>query len=104
MALGSVLMLGACSRSAREGQDSGAQVRSDVEAAIMEGRTAARSFINTEGLDTMAIQEKLMDARARQSSYASSHQREAAEAFDTAFISTLRTVRPDLARDIESAN
>lgn len=75
--------------------------QADVEAAIIEGRTAARALINVPATDTLALQNKLLEARASQSKYVTAGNTRHAEAFDTAFIQTLRAVRPDVARAVE---
>lgn len=75
-------------------------VEAEVEAAQMEGRNAAREFVNTQWKDTMELQRRLLEVRSRQSKYVEAKQPAAAEAFDSTFVSTLRTVRPDIARYI----
>lgn len=74
----------------------------DIEAAIMQGRTAARKFLDADPSDTFALQDKLLEARATQSEYVRAGRPKHAEAFDTAFIHTLRAAKPDVARAIEA--
>ena len=40
-----------------------------VEAAQMEGRTAAREFVNAQWKDMMELQKRLLEVRAKQSKY-----------------------------------
>lgn len=72
-----------------------------METAVSDGRVAARALINLNPTDTLAIQTALIDARSRQSEYVTSGKKDAAEAFDTAFIHTLRAVRPEVAAAVE---
>lgn len=73
----------------------------DVTAAQMEGREEARKFLNRPWKDTLELQSQLMSSRAKKSKYEMKNQPEMAQAYDSAFISTLRTVRPELARELE---
>ena len=76
-------------------------VEAAVEAAQMEGRTATREFVNAQWKDTMELQKRLLEVRAKQSKYVENKVPEAAAAFDTAFVNTLKTVRPDVARHLD---
>lgn len=73
----------------------------DIETAVNDGRIAARALINIDPTDTLAVQTALIDARSRQSEYVTAGKKDAAEAFDTAFIHTLRAVSPKVATEIE---
>lgn len=97
-----LVLLASCSsgEKAIDSIEAGEDARSYVEAAMLEGRTAARSFLQQDVTDTMAMQQKLLEARTIQSRYIG--KKEAAEAFDTAFIHTLRATRPELADSIEN--
>ncbi len=75
----------------------------DVTAAQMEGREEARRFLNRPWSDTLELQSQLMASRAKKSKYEMRNQPEMAQAYDSAFISTLRTVRPELAKELEKA-
>lgn len=70
-----------------------------LEAARNSGREAARVFVNTVWKDTLEIQRQLLESRVKKSDYAGHPACEAA--FDTAFISTVRTVRPDVAAELD---
>lgn len=75
-------------------------VTAEITAAQMEGRSAARIFVNHEWKDSTKLQHHLLEAKARQSKYLIDGKPECAAAFDSAFISTIRAVRPDLAASI----
>lgn len=75
-------------------------ITAEITAAQMEGRSAARIFINHKWNDTIQLQHRLLEAKSRQSKYLIDGKPECAAAFDSAFISTVRAVRPDLARSI----
>lgn len=72
----------------------------EIEAAQMEGREAAKLFLARDMTDTMTMQRSILEARAKQSKYVMDKKPECVAAFDTAFVSTIRSVRPDLAREI----
>lgn len=82
-----------CSRTEQAESD-----RADIEAAMMQGRMAARDILAADPSDTVDLQERLLDARAKQSRYVIDKHPDQAAAFDSAFVSTIRTVRPDLGR------
>lgn len=67
--------------------------------AAEKGWAAARELINAK--DTFDLHAGLIKARAIQSEFVTQKRKLEAEAFDTAFIHTLRAVRPDIAREIE---
>lgn len=68
----------------------------EIEAAQMMGRDAAKDFVSKQWDDTLALQRDLMNVRAVQSRYVIDNKKKCAAAFDTAFVSTMRTVRPEL--------
>ena len=65
------------------------------------GREAARRIIVREWTDSMAFQNAVLEARAAKSVYEMAHRTKSVAAFDSAFISTIRTTRPDLARQLQ---
>lgn len=91
-----MLVLSACAGTERT-----EAVTAEIEAAQMEGRNAAREFVNAEWKDTMELQNRLLQVRSKQSKYVEGKMPEAAAAFDSAFVGTLRTVRPDIARELD---
>lgn len=99
-----LLALASCGSAQQNETERGEAEAADIEAAIMQGRTTARAFINIDPTDTFALQNALLEARARQSEHVTAGRRAHAEAFDTAFIHTLRAVSPDVARAVESAD
>lgn len=66
-----------------------------IENARNEGREAARSFINRTFKDSLEMQQEMVEAGIRRTKYDSLPR--SREAFDSAFISTIRTVRPEVA-------
>ena len=98
--IGGIAMQG-CGRNATARFENGEEAAADVEAAMMAGREAARIFINRDWKDTAELQRNLLEARARRCVYDTSGRREAAAAFDSGFVSTIRTVNPDIARQLK---
>lgn len=75
-------------------------ITADIEAAQMEGRNAAKEYATKQWRDTLELQRLLLETRARQSKYVIAGDTASARAFDEAFVSTLQTVRPDVARHL----
>ena len=69
-----------------------------IEAAVMQGRTDARRIINRQFKDSMEFHGALLEANAHKSAYQLENRPRCQAAYDSAFISTIRTTRPDLAR------
>lgn len=69
-----------------------------IENAHLDGREAARAFINREFRDSMELQLEMVNAGATRAKYDSLPKCRAA--YDSAFISTIRTVRPEVAREL----
>lgn len=84
--------------------DKGEEAAADIEAAMIEGREAARKFLNRPWKDTTELQSQLLEARAGQSKYVTTGRPRCAATYDSAFVSTLRTVKPDVARELEKAS
>ena len=76
-------------------------ITAEITAAQMEGRNAARTFVNREWRDSTKLQQHLLEAKSRRGKYIDEGKPECAAAYDSAFISTIRAVRPNLARSIE---
>lgn len=97
MAGAAMLALASCNHSDGDGgkQESAEQ----IEAAATAGREAARKFINTLWEDTLALQGQLLEARAAGSKYDVAGPKQKA-AYDSAFVSTIRTVRPAVAEHL----
>lgn len=94
-----------CSGSADgEGSDKNNISAADRQKIVNQAREAAGKVIAvSEGKDTFAIQQKLLEARTLQSHYVEAGRKAEAELYDSAFIQTLRAARPQLAREIEAA-
>ena len=89
-------LLSSCSKTDKDAEDV-----AETEAAIIDGREAARIFVQRNWKDTTELQGLLLEARSRQSKYRMAGKEQRALAFDSAFVSTLRTVRPDVARELD---
>lgn len=72
-------------------------VTAEITAAQMEGRRAAGAILGPEWTDSSRLQKALIETKVRQSRYIIEGKPECAEAFDSAFIKTIRTVNPSLA-------
>ncbi len=81
--------------------DKGEEAAADIEAAMMEGREAGRVFINRPWRDTTELQMKLLEARSKRAKYDTTGRPRCAEAYDSAFVSTIRTVNPAVAAKLE---
>lgn len=90
-------LLAACSsRDGGQPKDTPEQ----IDSARVEGREAARIFVNSVWEDTLDLQRELLEARVRGSRFDRKNHPQAAAAFDSAFVSTVKTVRPDVAREL----
>lgn len=76
-------------------------ITAEITAAQMEGRRAAGRILGPEWTDTAKLQRALIETKVQQSKYLIAGKPDCAEAFDSTFISTIRTVNPDLARKIK---
>ena len=76
------------------------EITAEITAAQIEGRNAARNFISKEWDDSIQLQKALLDAKAKQSIYLIKGKTKSAAAFDSAFFSTIKTVRPDISKKI----
>lgn len=101
MMIAGLAMLAACgSKDGATNADSPEQ----IDSARIEGREAARVFVNSVWEDTLDLQRQLLEARVRGSRYDRKTHPQAAAAFDSAFISTVKTVRPEVARELMKVN
>ena len=90
-----IFLLGACAGTERtEG------ITAEITAAQMEGRRAAGIIVGKEWTDTGQLKKALIETKVKQSEYLVNGKPECAAAFDSAFISTIRSVKPELAKKI----
>ena len=75
-------------------------ITAEITAAQMEGRRAAGTILGPEWKDSSQLQEALIEVKAKQSRYLIEGKKECADAFDSTFISTIRTVNPKLAKTL----
>ena len=92
--LASILMtMNACAETERtEG------ITAEITAAQIEGRRAASRIVGPEWNDTNKLINALIETKAFQSKYIIAGKPECASAFDSSFYSTIRTIKPDLAK------
>lgn len=72
---------------------------SELEEAHNAGREAAKIFVSRQYTDTFQLQELLLEANSQGARFDSITRLRAA--YDSAFISTIRTVRPQVAAELE---
>lgn len=92
------VVLGSCSSG---GNKPGETVESDeqIEQARMAAREAARPFVNNQVKDSLEITTYLVKAGSTRSKYEKLPR--CRTAFDSTFISTVRTVNPQMAEAIK---
>lgn len=90
----SILLLSACSGSSGES-------RGELEAAKNAGREAARKIVTREFTDSMEFHGAILEANAEKSKFKIANQPKCEQAFDSAFYSTIRATRPDLASQLK---
>lgn len=91
----SLLILSSCSQTERT-----EAITAEITAAQMEGRNAARDILVNEWKDTTGIHKAILKARSPRLKYDSLGNTAASTAFDSTFNSTIRTVRPTLAKKL----
>ena len=72
-----------------------------IENAAIEGRNAAKEIVRKDWSDTVEMQKAVLEVRARNSRYEIEGKPRCKAAFDSAFFSTIRTVRPELAKTLD---
>ncbi|MDE6296747.1 MAG: hypothetical protein K2L89_02785 [Muribaculaceae bacterium] len=98
----SISSLSSCGKTMR-GIEEGEETQAEIEAAMMDGRSAAREFINKRWDDTIQLQGLLLEARTKRIPYDTVNKPRCREAYDSAFVSTIRTTRPDIADILQKA-
>lgn len=86
--------------SERGNQAAVEETADQIEQAHIAGREAARTFVSRDWRDSLELQEHMLEAGIRRAQYDSLPKQRAA--YDSAFISTVRTVRPEIAAQLES--
>lgn len=81
--------------------DKGNETAAEIEAAMMEGREAAKIFVSKPWHDTIELQNRLLEARSKRIKYDTLGLKRCAEAYDSGFVPTIRTVNPDVADHIK---
>lgn len=93
----------ACFLPACSGPQKSDVLAAEITEARMEGRNAARHIIIREWNDTAGFHKTLEESLDKRYTYLKHGQPECAEAFDSAFIRTVRAVRPELATLVEDS-
>lgn len=99
----SILSFSSCGKTMR-GIEQGEETEAEIEAAMMDGRSAAREFINKRWDDTIQLQSLLLEARTKRIPYDTVNKPRCRQAYDSAFVSTIRTTRPDIADILQKSD
>lgn len=97
MAFAAVLLLLAGCGSGNKEAAAQEETAAEIEAAHLAGRSAARRVVNRVFRDSMELHGCILEANAERSKYELEKKTKCAAAYDSAFISTIRVTRPDLA-------
>ena len=97
--LASIVALMSASCSSKGEQAEVKEEAAQIEAAHIDGRETARVFISRQYKDSLELQHQLVESDSRRSKYDSLPR--CLAAFDSAFISTVRTVRPEVAEELQ---
>lgn len=76
-------------------------VTASEEAAMIEGRNAARPFLHRQIKDTTGLSYEIKKAKAPEEKYLNNGMKSKADAFDSGFTRTIRTVNPPLSKLLE---
>ena len=94
---------GSCSKQEEKAEQVAAMETADQMQAAKEGREAAKAIVTRQWADTMQLQQAIVDARSKNSKYEMEGKNDCKASFDTAFFNTIRTVRPELADQLEAS-
>ncbi len=97
----SLLLLTGCNGAEVKETEEAEDVASEEMAAQMAGRNAARPFVSKEWTDSVALFSGIRKAREKGLKYDAAGKRNCAVAYDSAFLRTIRSVRPELASKIK---
>jgi len=100
-AFSSLSLLGSCGSKGAGDTEKAEETEAEIEAAMMEGRESAKIFINRKWADTTELQKNILEARSRRARYDTVDKPKCSAAYDSAFVSTIRTVSPDVAAQIK---
>lgn len=76
------------------------ETKTEIDSATNAGREAARRIIMREWTDSMEFQNAILEANAAKSKLQLAKKPKCEAAFDSAFVTTIRATRPDLARQL----
>lgn len=77
--------------------DTAGETEAAIQEARIDARESARIFLNRPWKDTVELKRKLLEVHDHRAKYDSVGRKRSAQAYDTTFYSTLRTVRPEMA-------
>lgn len=97
--MASIIVLMSASCSSKGEQAEVKEEAAQIEAAHIDGRETARVFISKHYKDSLELQHQLVESSSRRSKYDSLPR--CLAAFDSAFISTVRTIRPEVAEELQ---
>lgn len=97
LTLGGILLAATSVVSCRQTEKTEA-ITAEITAAQMEGRNDARWFINNE--QSRDFNARLDSVHSRSRRYREQGKNDCGEAYDSAFVSTIRTVKPHLTKRI----
>lgn len=78
------------------GIEKGERIRAREEAAMMEGRNAARLFLHRDTTDTTGLYNEIREAKTERDRYLKNGLKSCGDAFDSGFARTIRAVNPAL--------
>lgn len=96
-----MLVVSACGSKGLKETEEIEATTAEIEAAQMQGREEARKFVSRKWSDSLELNSQLLDVAVVRGRYTEEKRYEERDAFDSAFISTVRAVRPGLADRIE---
>lgn len=91
--ISTIFLLSACG-----GVERAEQVEAEVEAAQMQGRKAATTFVNTQWEDSLQLHEALLEASRGRAEYIGKQRQ--LDAYDSTFVATVKQLKPELHRDL----
>lgn len=90
------ILIAAGALSACKGTEKSEETEARIEAAMMEGRNAARPFLTRNPHDTVGLSTEVYEAHRKARDYADAGFKRSGETFDSAFARTIRAVNPAL--------
>ena len=99
--IGIILLVASCGNNKSADGNGVVETPQEIEQAHMAGRAAARRIVNRVFNDSSELHSLILEANAEKSAYETAKKQKCIAAYDSAFISTIRVTRPDLAGMLE---